>query len=107
MNEELWAVHYEGPDEVIPAESEFEARRLASEFNTAWDRDPQNSHPYQPKVEAFAVPWTGTPEEHHRLLLSQELPWTSMRDRVDERATVIKTEEPGHGSDLNTSDYPG
>jgi hypothetical protein len=63
---ELWAVHVEGPDDVIAAADRAEANTKAAEINQAWEefRQRPDASENDPRWRAVVVPWTYGAAEH-------------------------------------------
>lgn len=64
---ELWAVHVEGPDDVLPARDREAAERLAAEINAGWAayREVRPAVPgVSPELRAFVVRWPFPRDEH-------------------------------------------
>ncbi len=62
----LWAVHIEGPDDIIAAADAAEAHTKATEINQAWEifsRRPDASE-NDPRWHAVVVPWPWSAREH-------------------------------------------
>lgn len=67
MNEDakqLWALHVEGPDDVLAAPSADEAMRVAVKMQRWWEAQPH--HEYNPVLKFSVVPWPHSPESHAR-----------------------------------------
>jgi hypothetical protein len=66
---ELWAVHVEGPDDILPAESREAAQEKADAINAAygWYATKPGAHE-DDRWHAEVVPWTGPAERHARHL---------------------------------------
>lgn len=71
---ELWAVHVQGPDDVLAAADRTDADRLASEINEfmAQMMGRPDASPNDPKILAVVVPWEGTAEHHAEALAEQQ-----------------------------------
>lgn len=63
---ELWAVHIEGPDDVIACADRAEADTRAAEINQAWAqfRQRPDASDNDPRWHAVVVPWTYGSDDH-------------------------------------------
>jgi len=74
----LWAVHVEGPDDVLAAASEAAAIAEAEEINAYFARRAaEDPSPYDPTMSAKVIGWPFSPERHAKSLAEQE------RERVE------------------------
>lgn len=66
MSNLLWAVHVEGPDDVIAAADRAEADAKAVEINAAWETFSQrpDASDNDPRWHATVVPWEWSAEDH-------------------------------------------
>lgn len=64
--ETLWALHIEGPDDVIAARDRAEADERAAEINAAYEQYKQrpDAGPDDPKWCAVVITWPGTATDH-------------------------------------------
>jgi hypothetical protein len=68
VNEQLWCVHIEGPDDFVAAVSKEAAEREASAINAYAERGGQGRG--AAPVRAVAMQWPFTPEAHARAVES-------------------------------------
>lgn len=67
---DLWAVHVQGPDDILPAEDRADADKLAAGINAAvaeWQKQ-ATAPEFDVVCHAVVVPWDGTAEAHARSL---------------------------------------
>lgn len=71
---ELWAVHVQGPDDILAAADRTDADRKASEINEVAEQiaNRPDASPDDPRLHAVVVPWDGTAEEHAEALAEQQ-----------------------------------
>lgn len=69
----FWAVHVQGPDDIVAAADRTDADRLASEINEfmAQMMGRSDASPHAPKILAVVVPWKWTAEAHAEALTRQ------------------------------------
>lgn len=72
---ELWAVHVQGPDDVLPMRTREAADKHAAELNESWATycaaNPDTTG-FRPDVHTEVVPWDGTAELHAALVEQYE-----------------------------------
>jgi hypothetical protein len=64
---ELWAVHVQGPDDVLAAATRGDAEREADRINAAWEAYRVHFpviHGISPDLHAVVIPWDDSPELH-------------------------------------------
>ena len=63
---ELWAVHVEGPDDVVAMVDKESAEREAAAINAFWERYKQrpDASEHLPNVTASVIPWDGPAWQH-------------------------------------------
>lgn len=66
MTNTLWAVHIQGPDDLVPVADYLSAIRCANAFNAWWAgfKTEKPLHDYDPRMWASPVEWTGDIERH-------------------------------------------
>jgi hypothetical protein len=64
----LYAVHVQGPDDIIAAPSKREAEVLAEKLNAFFVEMAQKSGPASPLIEAVVITWPYAPSSHATLL---------------------------------------
>lgn len=76
--EVLWAVHVQGPDDVIAARDRYEADARTAEINASWEAfklrpgfDPDTCG----RWHAVVVPYPGTAEQHAREVARGDERW--------------------------------
>lgn len=69
----FWAVHVQGPDDIVAAADRTDADRLASEINEfmAQTMGRPDASPNDPHLHAVVVPWEWTAEAHAEALTRQ------------------------------------
>jgi hypothetical protein len=60
----LYAVHVQGPDDIIAAPGKREAEVLADKLNAFFAEIKQKSGPAAPIIEAVVITWPDEPSEH-------------------------------------------
>jgi hypothetical protein len=60
----LYAVHVQGPDDIIAAPSKREAEVLADKLNAFFAEITQKSGPAAPTIEAVVIKWPYAPSAH-------------------------------------------
>ncbi|SER51775.1 MULTISPECIES: hypothetical protein [Pseudomonas] len=65
-NQKLWAVHMQGPDEIMAMASHEDAEQFCAYFE-----DFAAKHPHLPKVDCLIIEWPSSTEEHAEDLLAQ------------------------------------
>jgi hypothetical protein len=60
----LYAVHVQGPDDIIAAPSKREAEVLADKLNVFFAEIKQKSGPAAPTIEAVVITWPGGALSH-------------------------------------------
>lgn len=75
MSTELWALHIEGPDDILAAPSKEAAEERARQLNEIWAKA-EAAQPSEnwPVMNAVVVPWTGSAENHARDLADWDKP---------------------------------
>lgn len=71
---ELWAVHVQGPDDILAAASKEAADKQAAEINAAFQQFQRRAgaSDFDPRWHAVVARWDGTAEEHARYLAELE-----------------------------------
>jgi hypothetical protein len=64
----LYAVHVQGPDDIIAAPGRREAEVLADKLNAFFAEIKQKSGPAAPIIEAVVIKWPYTPPSHAEAL---------------------------------------
>jgi hypothetical protein len=65
---ELWALHVEGPDSVIPMASKEEAEAKAKELNDGYEEYAKTASPNAPRWHGVVIPWPHSAEDHAEAL---------------------------------------
>lgn len=63
----LWAVHVQGPDDVLAMASHEAAEKHAGDLNAWWVKhcaEFPDETGMRPNLRAVVIPWDGTPEHH-------------------------------------------
>ncbi|RKR92840.1 hypothetical protein BDK92_7322 [Micromonospora pisi] len=73
----LWAVHVEGPDDVIAAADLAEADRKAAEINAAWEQFTKrpDASELDPRWHAVVVEWPSSADDHTEEVARGEERW--------------------------------
>lgn len=67
----LWAVHVEGPDDILAMPSKADAEKYANHLNAAYEqftRRPDHDSELDPRWHGVVIPWDGTTAEHDAYL---------------------------------------
>lgn len=64
----LYAVHVQGPDDIIAAPSKREAEVLAEKLNVFFAEIKQKGGPAAPTIEAVVIAWPYAPSSHATML---------------------------------------
>lgn len=76
----LWAVHVEGPDDVLAAADRADAETHANAINewyARWSTRPDADPGLDPRVHANVIEWDGTPEDHAADLARGDVRWAA------------------------------
>jgi hypothetical protein len=67
---DLWAVHVQGPDDILAAASKESAEEQAAAINRFYEEFQRRltASEFDPRWHAVVIPWDGTAEEHARYL---------------------------------------
>jgi hypothetical protein len=70
MSDTLWAVHVEGPDDILAMPDRATADIKADEINGIAQmlRNRPDASPNDPRISAKVIEWDGTAEEHAEYL---------------------------------------
>lgn len=62
----LWAVHIQGPDDIVAVADYLTAVKVANTFNEWWEalKTERPLHPYDPRMWASPVEYTGGAKSH-------------------------------------------
>jgi hypothetical protein len=77
MLDDLWAVHIEGPDDIIPAKNREDAEATARHLNEWYDKEPKTE--FSPHINAVVVPWIGSAAHHAEILRREHTDETGER----------------------------
>lgn len=76
----LWAVHIQGPDDVIATDDRADAEMHANAINewfARWSARPEADPLVDPRVRAEVVEWEGDPEGHAADLARGAVRWAA------------------------------
>jgi len=79
MPTELWAVHIEGPDDIIACADRAEADQRTKEINDAWEtlsRRPDANPELDGRFHAVVIPWEWSALEHTEEVARGDDRWT-------------------------------
>jgi hypothetical protein len=93
----LYAVHVQGPDDIIAAPSKREAEILANKLNEFFAEISRGKAPAAPTIEAVVITWPYAPSSHATMLAHD---WA-------DHAKFIGPVEPEPERDTNTIDMFG
>lgn len=77
---ELWAMHVQGPDDVWAAPSKERAEAAAIRLNDFWaEKIASKNDPDFPMINAVVIPWSSSPESHAEAVKK----WAAEWERTD------------------------